>query len=198
MYVYFRIFLVCVVSFFILTVNKHKIIQKNFLRFTYVCISLLLVIILCLFPFENLLFVFDSPGDAYKYIKNSSSIDLLIKGNHCDFIVDENKGSITHLIIPKTPDGYKIDTGYNTKIVSQKVKDNMIMYVYNYRDTKDYFVVVFNTGGKILNIEDQFESKFESLNYYNNSLKCDFFTYYAHISKYDTDYRVRINGDVYL
>ena len=138
------IFLVCSIT----TIKKSKLIRKHILYIVFTSLSVLLIVVLTFLPFENLFVTFDSPKAACEYFNlGKSNIELIVEGGDCDFIIDRNNDSDTYLIIPKTADGWKIGVGSNTKRIVQKFSNGIVVYVYQYKNTSDYFITILDTNG---------------------------------------------------
>lgn len=186
------IFLVCS----IIAIKNFKSIRKHILYIVFTGLSVLLIVVFTFIPFENLFITFDSPKAAYEYFNlGKSNIELIVEGENCDFIVDRKNDSDTYLIIPKTADGWKIGVGSNTKRILQKLSNGIILYVYQYKDTSDYFITILDTNGGESTISDEYNSKFFSLERYNDSLGKNFVTYYTHITNLNPQYSVIVNGN---
>lgn len=186
------IFLVCS----IIAIKNFKSIRKHILYIVFTGLSVLLIVVLTFIPFENLFITFDSLKAAYEYFNlGKSNIELIVEGENCDFIVDRKNDSDTYLIIPKTSDGWKIGVGSNTKRISQKLSNGIVLYVYQYKDTSDYFITILDTNGGESTISDEYNSKFFSLERYNDSLGKNFVTYYTHITNLNPQYSVIVNDN---
>lgn len=186
------IFLVCS----IIAIKKSKVIRKYILYITFTSLSVLLIVVLTFLPFENLFITFDSPKAAYEYFNlGKSNIGLIVEGDDCDFIIDRKNDSDTYLIIPKTADGWKIGVGSNTKRIVQKLSNGIVLYVYQYKDTSDYFITILDTNGGVSTVSDEYNTKFFSLERYNDSLGKNYVTYYAHISNLNPQYSVIVNNN---
>lgn len=180
----------------IIVIRKSKVIHKHMLYVVFMSISIVLIAILSMIPFENLFITFNSPEAAYEYFSfGQSNIELVVEGNNCDFIIDRKNDSDTYLMIPKTADGWKIGIGSNTKRVGQKLSNGVSVYVYQYKNTSDYFVTILDTNGGESNISDDYNTVFYSLERYNVSLEKNFVTYYAHIPNFNSQYSIIVNGD---
>lgn len=186
------IVLVCSITF----IKRSKVIRKRILYIVFTSLSVLLIVVLAFLPFENIFVTFDAPKSAYEYYNlGKSNIELIIEGNGCDFIIDRKKDSDTYLIIPKTADGWKIGIGSNTKRIVQKLSDGIVLYVYQYKDTSDYFITILDTNGGESTVSDEYNTKFFSLERYNDSLGKTFVTYYAHITNFSSQYSVIVNDN---
>ncbi|MBE6728395.1 MAG: hypothetical protein E7562_07095 [Ruminococcaceae bacterium] len=186
------IFLVCS----IIAIKNSKVIRKHILYIVFTSLSGILFVVLAFLPFENLFVTFDSPKAAYEYFNlGKSNIELIVEGNDSDLIINRKNGSDTYLIIPKTADGWKIGIGSNTKRVVQKVSNGIVLYVYQYKDTSDYFITILDTNGGESTVSDEYNTKFFSLERYNDSLEKNFVTYYAHITNLNPQYSVIVNDN---
>lgn len=186
------IFLVCSIT----AIKKSKVIRKHILNIVFASLSVLLIVVLEFLPFENLFVTFDSPKAAYEYFNlGKSNIELIVKGDDCDFIIDRKNDSDTYLIIPKTADGWKIGIGSNTKRIVQKLSSGIVLYVYQYKNTSEYFITILDTNGGESTISDEYNTKFFSLERNNDSLGKTFVTYYAHITNFNPQYSVIVNDN---
>ena len=171
--------------------SGHK--RKLYMIFAFV--SLLLTVVLMFLPFENLFITFDSPQSAYNYCNaGKSDIRLVVKGNNCDMIVDSKNNSENYLIIPKTDNGWKIGLGSDTKRIVQQIDSGITVYVYQYKNTDDYFISILDTNGGTSNVYDEYNTDFYTLEKSNSYLQKTFVVYYGHIPHFDSKYTVTVNG----
>ena len=111
------IFFVCSIA----VIKTSKTARKHILYAVFAGLSVILVTVLAFLPIENSFVTFDSPKAAYEYFNSGkSNIELVVKGDNCDFIIDRKKDSDTYLIVPKTANGWKIGIGWETKRIVQK------------------------------------------------------------------------------
>lgn len=188
-----------ILIFVIILINKSKKIHKFRYYITGVVLSVVLVTVLAFIPFENLFVTFDSPKDVYRYVNlGADDVELIVDGSKSDFVVGEENNSNTYLIVPKTTDGWKVATGFNTNKIIKKVADEITIDIYQYKNTDDYFIVVFNANGGESQITDSCNSKFYSLKDTYSSSDKTYFTYYAHIKDFDSQYSINVNGNEIL
>lgn len=155
-----------------------------------------LVTVLGFVPFENLVYSFKSAEDVYGYYYLSAQKpSLVVDGNQSDLVVGQENDTSTLLIVPKTDSGWKIGIGLNTKKTVQKIHEGIVIYVYRYKNTNDYYVTVFNTNGGELNVTDAYNTEFYPLKNNNSFLDKSFVTYYAYVSDFNSQYCVMVNGD---
>lgn len=179
-----------------IAIKKTNVIRKSIFYVISIGMSLALVVILTFLPFENLFVTFNSPKAAYEYFSFSKSdVELIVEGNNCDLIIDRKNNTDTYLIIPKTADGWKIGLGSDTKRIVQKISDGIVVYVYQYKSTDDYFITILDTNGGESTVLDEYNTIFLSLKRSNASLEKTFVTYYAHITNLSPRYSVIVNGN---
>lgn len=177
-------------------VRKSKVTGKPMWFAVCIGISLALTVALAFLPFENLFVTFRSPQDAYQYYTfGKPNIVLVIEGEACDLVVDRKNASETHLIIPKTADGWKIGMGRDTKKIAQTFADGISVDVYQYKDTAVFFITVFNSNGGGATVSDAYGTKFYALEKTNDLLGKTFVTYYGALSSFDSQYWVEVNGN---
>ncbi len=197
MFVFIRLAISCL--FFlcsIIAVKKYKNANKRKLYAIFTTIAILLYFCLSFCPFENLFLTFESPESAYRYfIPGKSDIELVVEGNNCDFIVDRNKDTDTFLIVPKNENGWKIGTGSNMVRVDQKLTDGISVNIYQYKNSNDYFITILDTNGGESKISDNFNTVFYSIERNTDYLGKTYVTYYAHISGFNVNYCLEVNGE---
>jgi hypothetical protein len=160
-----------------------------------IALSVMLVTVLAFFPFENLYTTFESPMEAYSYFHfGKADIKHVVNGTNCDLVIGDKDGANRYLIIPKTEDGWKVGIGIDTKRIIQKLCNGIVIYVYQYEKTNDYFITVLDTNGGSVDITDRCNSEFYPLKKSNQTIGKEFVTYYAHISDFDGEYWISING----
>ena len=159
-------------------------------------LSIILITVIAFLPFENLFITFDSPEAAYNYVNfGKSNIELVVSGKNCDFIIDDKKTSYSYLIVPKCKEGWKIGIGVNTKMIMSKIYNDIVINVFQYKNTNDYFIVLLNTKGESINLKDSNNSVFYSLEKSNEQLNETFITYFINVINLDSEYWLSIDGE---
>lgn len=179
----FRIFIGVVVGmllFFLLCkyTTKGKVALKYIVT---VSIVIVIITITGFIPFENLIYEFNSAEEVYKYYYfGEDQVDVVVEGNESDFVIGTKNNTLTHLIVPKTATGWKLGSGLNTKMVFQKRTKDFSLFVYQYRNTNDYFVIAYSPDGEELTLLDEYDIHFHSFEKNVDSLEKGFIIYYAH------------------
>jgi len=175
--------------------KKSKTMHKRKQYIFSVLIAVFLVTILSFIPFENLFITFNSPEDAFKYV-SSEKVKLVIQGKNSDFVIGEKDvAKFTYLIVPKNDNGWKVGRGLDTKLRMQKVHNGIVIYVYQYKNTGDYYVTISDTSGKKLQIKDSHDSQFLYLENMDNTIDKTYVTYYAAVFQIDSQYWININDE---
>lgn len=199
MYGLVRIILGCLLFLVIfLFARKNGMIRRRTLCFIAV-ISVAVTVLLGFLPFENAFITFDSAEKAYEYyIPGKSNIEIVIEGNESDLVIDYKNETETYLIVPKTKEGWKIGIGSNIEDITRKISDNIIIHVFRYKNTDDYFVTIFDVNGNEINISDDCNTEFHPIKRNNKYTRKSYVTYYAYIYGLDLEYELNVNGEKVL
>lgn len=181
-----------IISF--LLIKKSRVINKRRWSIVAFFVAVILITISALIPIENALITFSSPKSAYNY-NNSGNVKLIVDGEKTDFVVGEKGDADVYAIIPKANGGWKIGMGLDTKRIIQTISDGITIYVYQYKNTSDYFITVFDAKGGSSDITDNHNSEFKCLEKTNSTLGKTFYTYYAYINNFDAQYSLTVNGN---
>lgn len=184
---FFSVFLIC---FFIL--RKSQVIKKNKNTIILFVVIVILMITSTFFPIENAFMTFSSPESVYNYM-NYGNVKLVIDGNKTSLVIGEKETTDIYMIIPKADNGWKLGLGIDTKIIMQKISGENIIYIYQYKNSDDYYITVFNTNGNLLNISDNCNSDFFYSGNTNDVLNKDFYTYCAYINHFNDEYCISVN-----
>ena len=156
-------------------------------------IAIIILTVSALYPLETAFLTFPSPEDAFAY-NNIGKIELMIEGKESAFVIAHNGDKNTPRIIPKEGDRWKASIGLDTKTISQKIVNGMVIYVYRYRSTSEYYVSVLNTNGGEITISDDKSTNFQHAKNKNAALGETFYTYYAYIQDLSSGYVMTIDG----
>lgn len=185
--------IVFLVSF--LLIRKSRIINKFRWSVVAFVIATVITTISALIPIENAFITFSSPESAYSY-KNYGDVKLVVDGEKSDFVVGAKDDTDNYLIIPRSNDGWKLGMGLDTKRVYQTVSDGITIYVYQYKNTDDYYITVLDTNGGFSDITDNRNSIFKYSEKQNSTLDTTFYTYYAYINNFNEQYVLSVNGNL--
>lgn len=196
MFGFIRLIIGCLLWIFAFCIiRKTTLVHKRRYYIISAMITVVLVSVSAFVPLENAFLTFDSPESAYSYYNfGNTEVKLVVSGQDSDLVIGDKNNSDVYLIVPKTTDGWKVGIGIDTKRVSQKTVNGVVVYVYQYQDTNDYFVTVLDANGEILTITDSRKSSFLSLVHENDTLGKNFASFYANVPDLDRAYWLDING----
>lgn len=145
-------------------------------------------------PVENAFITFKSPESAYKYMYLKDT-DLVISGKTTDFVVGERSGT-NSTILQKTKTGWKLGRRTDITLVSNTVRNDIVVNVWRYETSYDYFISVtsMDTEHNKLTVKDTLNSEVQSITRDSVSAKDGITTYYLTVNKPDLKYRLTANG----
>ena len=194
MFLTFRLLFGCVVfAFCFVQIKKSHITHKCKVSIIAFTVIVLLVTISALIPIENSFITFSSPKAVYNY-KGCGTVKLVIDGESTALVIGEKGDTSVYTIVPKANNGWKIGMEIDTKRIVQIVSKGVTIYVYQYKNTNDYYITILDTNGGTLKITDNLGSEFHYLDKRNIALNKSFYTYYAYLSGFDEQYILTING----
>lgn len=185
----FILFIVCVSI-----IKKLKMHNKRVLKIFTAIVCLVICIALNFVPIENLFITFPTVQSSYKY-SNTGNADLIINGTETDLVISENKGTNNVLIIPKNNEGWKIGRGIDTKAFFNKNINNVLISVYQYKDTQDYYIILTDMVGNLYQISDSVGSVFESHEINVGSSNESYFEYFVYVNHLDENYSLTLNEE---
>lgn len=171
--------------------KTHKIHKRRWFAVAFVAAAMGTTI-LALLPVENVFLTFSSPQSAYQY-NHTGDVKLVVSGEITDFVIGVKGDVDEYTILPKSDDGWKLGMGFDTKRIHQTISDGVVIYVYQYKNTDDYYITILDTGGGPLELTDNRNSNFQCLEHTNEVLHTTFYTYYGYIHDYDDSYTLTVN-----
>lgn len=179
-----------IISF--LLIKKSQVRHKRRWSIVAFIVAVIMTTIFALMPIENAFITFSTPELAYNY-NHSGNVKLIVDGEKTDFVVGAKGDAYIYAIVPKSNNRWKIGMGLDTKRIIQIISDGITIYVYQYKNTNDYFITVLDTEGGSLDIADNHNSDFKYLEKSNSTLDKTFYTYYAYINDFDDQYTLTVN-----
>lgn len=182
----------------IVVIRKFQTIRKrSSYAIAFVTTILIIPSVLGLFPFENLFITFDTPEDAYNYNTfGDTNVQLVLDGEDCAFIVDfESSSKRTIAAIAKSEKGWKLDGGSNIKLITSNFVDGISIDVYQFKDTNDYFINVFDMDSGAVDIFDDYNTEFYLFEHTNTEWNITDTDYFAYIPYFNNEYSIVINGN---
>ncbi len=177
------------ICFLLIALGLFLVVRKRLtpkIQKIYFATAIFIVIISFLFPVDNYFVSFSTPESSYRY-NHIGSATVVAEGNQSSFLVESHNEKKDYVIIPKSNGKWKTDLGFATQLINHKSENSIVISVYKCKGTADYYVTVLNTEGGSVVVSDTCNSNFAYLNYKNEQLNKEFYTYYAYIDSFDVD-----------
>ena len=182
----------------IVVIRKFQTIRKRS-SYTIAFVTTILIIpsVLGLFPFENLFITFDTPESSYEYYNfGNNNIQVVIEGENSAYVLEQKSVSEkVYSIIPKTESGWKIGTGFNNRRVAYNFIDSVSINVYQYEDTNDYFISIYDMNGGKSEVSDDYNTSFYSIHKKDENGNIVDTSHYAYVPDFNSDYCIIVNGN---
>lgn len=189
-------FLICLVFTLgsVRVVNNSNIRDKK--RANNVCSIFFatLFAILVFIPIENFFLQFKSLEAAYEHRNPNAEIRLVVEGKESAFVSGNENGKETIMFVPKSNDVWKIGTGLETKRIARSIHENVMVEIYQYKDSSDFYGMVYDLHGREIDIVDSSKSKYVPLKKEKNNGKV-ITKYYAYILNYDENYWITVDDE---
>lgn len=174
-------------------IRKKIIMNERSLRMLSIFVAVIFIFVFSFIPFENAFISFSSPESAYRYSQNAD-VKLVVSGNTSDFVIGEKGDKYVLAAVPKENAKWKVGLGSYIKIVSQFFSDDVSITVYQYKNTEEYYIVVFGLKGEELTISDNHNSNFYTLNREASVVNKTYYSHYAYVNAFDEQYIITVNG----
>lgn len=150
MYAIIRSVLLIIIILYIATFAK-KLTIKTFQKILTLILCVMLSLIICFFPFENLFYSFSSPKELLNYyISTDEIVDVVHGEDSCMIYYQTDKNSYSYIFSRRNESGYKILNYFSYKKISSKIYSSGSISVYNVSGTQDFYVIAtINTDDKV-------------------------------------------------
>lgn len=157
-------------------------------------LGLLFFILSGFIPVENIVGPIDSIEAVYEYRNPGAKVRLVIEGEESAYVSGIENGKEMIMIVPKAKGGWYVGTGAEHKTIARSFSNDIFYTVYQYKDTKDYYIIVYELYGKEIEILDSYGSEYVRLEKYEESGRTHP-VYYAYVPNYDENYWISVNGE---
>ena len=158
-----------------------------------VCASIMLTAGFALTPIEKAILTFSSPEESYQY-NNAGDVLAVVTGVESAFVIGRHGDTDTNVIVPKSGQAWKLGTAIDMRCVYHNATDGVVLSIYQYKNTRDFYLSVFDTNGGAAVVSDNRASQFKAVEKANKVLAKKFYTYYAYLNTYDTAYELTVNN----
>ena len=185
------IFWIAVFGISIAVLSKYGSLDKKRNRLFLFIIITLLWTGSGLVPIENLFMSFSTPEKSYSYV-NGEEVKLVVYGQESALVIGE-ESEFVYLVVPKGEKGWKIGRGLDLKFITTQYFDGVIVSVYQYKNTDEFYVEVMDIDGKECKVTDNQNSSFEILEIDVNGNKQ--YHYYAYVCGLNENYVLDVNNE---
>ena len=99
-------------------------------------------------------------------------------------------------ILRRHGSGWKLDPSFD-KALGVINTDTALAYLYRFRDTQDYYVLVYNLGAEPVSVSDNRETAFQSAGQRAPQSGQAFVSHCGYVPEADGDYRLYLNGEAF-
>ena len=190
----YAIFFVLLVAFVFCIRKRFPVEKRKKCYCIGACVGAVLLGISMYLPIENLFYSFESPEAVYEYVfGDTKNVRCVIEGKDGALVVTKKQGSVKQetTFIPKGENGWKIGSvfRFNSYICAQKTSEFVVINVWRYNNTSDYYVYVAVSNKASSTVSDSCDSEFVFVENEHAII------YYAYIPDYDSEYYVVIDGE---
>ncbi len=193
-----RIFFVTILFIILfLLIKRSKIVKKEIFNiFLIVLLTVTLFVSYLMTPIENLFLTFSSVEKAFTYVSTQSTKDILcvVDGKETSLVVAANDEENILKIFPLTENGWKLSAGLETALIMQQHYGNVSFHIYRYKESNDYYIQIFNVYGEAIELSDNQDSIFYSVERPNSSVRQPMHYYYTCVQNIKDDYIIYIDG----
>ena len=185
------LFWIVIFGICIVTLGKQGVLNKKRNKvFLFVIITMLWIGSMLL-PIENLFISFSTPEKSYSYV-NSEDVKLVVYGQDSALVIGEDTEYV-YLVIPKEENGWKIGRGIDLKFILNQYFDGIVISIYQYKNTKEFYIEVADTDGRECIVNDNQNSYFEIL---ETSVDAENkYRYYAYVHDLNNNYILKVNNE---
>ena len=173
-----------------IVVSRIRISKPKLVSFGLLILSVILIVVLSLIPIETAFISFSSVENSYKY-NHIGKVESVIEGKTTDLVVGKNNKIYSIVIIPKAQYGWKLGMPLETKTVKKVISDNLVIRIYQYSNTNEYYLSVLDMSGNKCKLSDNTQSNFWETENKDNKL----YTYYSYLGDFNEQYILYVNGN---
>lgn len=144
-------------------------------------------------PFENYFFSFPTPEACFSYT-NQEEPDYILEGEHSSFVIAINHSKYIFRMIGKGDSGWKIAPPGQTYTSPESIPSPYIVWLYQYKDTTDHYIIIFHASGEKLDVSDSNHSTF--IEHESEGLDGSDYEYFGFIGNISDGYTLSINGEI--
>lgn len=199
-----RFCLLFIILFIIFLLLTHKY-KKNIGKWANLGFNLIIIVAIVKissFPFENLIFKYQSPTQAFSYLGRGDYLGMEEGANSCILIT--NKGSEESYIYLEKEKDYFVAPFFKPKeeVFFGDKENGTNFTLIKEKGTNNCYIIVFTTKALLdnkgcISITDNKSSRFERILYSDDVRNISFYLYSTYVENMDNNYCIYINGNEY-
>ena len=131
---------------------KNKFTKRKIL-FGFLCL-VIVIAMLWVTPLENLFVSFYSPQAVFEYAGQGEIVDIIEGSESAALITKKKEGVFSTYFVMKQENKYKIAPVNAATKISTQYYDSVALYIYHVRETDDYYLRIWGTVSKEMELSD--------------------------------------------
>ena len=181
----------CVFCVLIVIIATVVLLKCRRLRKTGIVLLVVLCLVVCSLPFENLFVTFQTPEEVFAYSKSGDIIQMVENENSSAVIYQKEKDAYSIAFMIKKNNGYQISSFFSTKREVLGSYKSVAILLYNVRGTSDFYLYINGFVEQEITIQDNLGTIVQPI--YDEISTHKIAMCLVPIA-YDSDYELYING----
>lgn len=155
--------------------------------------SLILVVLLSVFPVENLFSFFKTPEDVFNYCQKGEIEEIVCAEESCLILYNTGKGKYSYMFVQKTNDGFSIMPSFSSKRISNIIDQRGHFSIYTTGKSKDYYIIGVVGGAE--QISDSNNQVLNLLQIGDENMSVKSYMVFGTIENYNESYHIVVDGE---
>ncbi len=120
----------------------------------------LILLLLCIFPFENIFLSFETPEKAFQYAATGEIVETVTSSESVAMLYKRGANTYSPFFAVKAGKGYKLCPFYSTEKIAQAHMDSLTISVYRLKNAEDYYITISGFADEKIDVSDTDASQF--------------------------------------
>ncbi|MDR2600824.1 MAG: hypothetical protein LBC73_11190 [Oscillospiraceae bacterium] len=182
-----------------LVVYKSNIVNKKIFMVSIFILCAILASASAIIPVENLFVTFDTPEDVAKYYARGEIIGS-VDGKESTLLIlfNSQESSGSHIVIPRTQNGYKIPSIFTVKNTQWQAATFGTFQISSVLGTNDYYIVGIIISEEEMTIRDNDDNLVKTIAIWIPTSNIFYISFYAYIESLSDDYYLIIGDEKFV
>lgn len=190
--IYRIIFWIFILSLGLCVIRRSGIKNKKRCGAILAVMSMVMMSLSAMVPVENAFVTFSTVEDAYCYMHNEN-IAATSNGSQTALVIGRDNEKYTFSAVLRSNDGWKLGTGIGLSS-DTIVSDGIVIQIYRYQNTADYYITVEAADGVRLNVSDSVGSHYQCMINEDTVSGEQYYMYYVCVTAPAESYSVNVNN----